>query len=313
MTGSLKNPADIAGLLRLRRALRALAPPVVHAYLVRGNFYGALAARSAGVPAVITSKRGHHDIAGRSERFGIAVSNRLSSVITGNAPSVLEFTRATEPRFVCPTAMIPSGIDTDRFDPDVTEDLRTELGLGERPIIGTAITWRPRKGFRMLFRAFAQVRQKYPDAVLLIAGVNDWESGDSNPRAVADEAGVTDAVRLLGRRSDMPAVIATADVFVLASESEGMSNAVLEAMAMRRPVVATAVGGNPVVIDEGRTGYLVDYPDDEALADRICRLLDDADFRHHAGEAGRVRVVERYSAASMVEQLQELYLGLVGH
>jgi starch synthase (maltosyl-transferring) len=311
MKGSLKDPRDLLGVLRMRRALCELRPPIVHAYLMRANFYGALAARLAGVPSIITSKRGHHDIAGLSERLGIAVSNRLSSVITGNAPSVLEFTRDTEPRFSCPTAMIPSGIDTERFDPAKTTDLRVELGLGSCPLIGTAITWRPRKGFRMLFHAFEIVRRTYPDARLLIAGVEDWASADSDPRAVADELGVTRSIVLLGRRDDMPAVLSALDVFVLPSESEGMSNAVLEAMAMRKPVVATAVGGNPVVIEEGRTGYLVDYPDHEALATRILELLGDRELCRRAGEAGRERVVEHYSARSMVAQMEHLYGGLL--
>lgn len=312
MRGSLRHPVDLRGLVRMRAAMRTLSPEIVHTYLMRGNFYGSVAARWAGVPGVITSKRGHHDIAGISEKVGICISNRLSDVITGNAPSVLEFTRETEPCVRAPMEMIPSGIDTDRFDPDGCGDLREELELGNRPVVGTAITWRPRKGFRMLFHAFEIVRRTHPDAVLLIAGVEDWESGDSDPKSVADTLGITDSIHLLGRRDDMPRVLATLDVFTLPSESEGMSNAVLEAMAMARPVVATAVGGNPVVIAEGTSGFLVDYPDHDALADRILRVLGDPELRRSAGSAGRERAVGMYSARSMVGQMEALYERLRG-
>jgi glycosyltransferase involved in cell wall biosynthesis len=312
MRGSLRHPRDLVGFMSMRSALKTLAPAVVHTYLMRGNFYGAIAARAAGVPRVITSKRGHHDIAGISEKLGIAASNRLSDVITGNAPSVLEFTRATEPWVRAPMEMIPSGIDTDRFDPVGCDDLREELSLGDRPVIGTAITWRPRKGFRMLFHAFDLVRRRYPDAALLIAGVENWESGDSDPRSVAEELGITDSVYLLGRRSDMPRVLNTFDVFTLPSESEGMSNAILEAMAMGVAVAATSVGGNPVVIAEGSSGFLVDYPDHDALAERLLRLLDDPRLRDSAGRSGRERAVGLYSARSMVAQMEALYGRLTG-
>jgi glycosyltransferase involved in cell wall biosynthesis len=200
--------------------------------------------------------------------------------------------------------MIPSGIDTDLFDPQTAGDLRGELGLGEQLVVGTAITWRPRKGFRMLFEAFARVRAAHPPARLLIAGVGEW---DPDPRALADELGIRDAVVLLGKRTDMPRVLGTLDVFVLPSESEGMSNALLEAMAMARPCVATAVGGNPHVIGDAGNGFLVEYPDSAALAERICALLADRGLSGGVGAAARERVVAAFSARSMVRQMESLY------
>jgi glycosyltransferase involved in cell wall biosynthesis len=309
MTGTLRSPRDLLGLARMTSALRRSRPAVVHAYLLRGNFYGALAARAAGVPVVVTSKRGLHRPAGRAERFAVAVSNRLSDAITGNSPAVLDFTREVETRVKEPMEMIPSGIDTDLFDPRTAGDLRAELGLGTQPVVGTAITWRPRKGFRMLFEAFARVRAAHPPARLLIAGVGAWDPG---PQALADELGIRDAVVLLGKRTDMPRVLGTLDVFVLPSESEGMSNALLEAMAMARPCVATAVGGNPHVIGEAGNGFLVEYPDSAALAERICALLADRGLSGGVGAAARERVVTAFSARSMVRQMENLYDRLLG-
>ena len=304
MSGTLKSPGDLVGLARITAALRRSRPTVVHGYLLRGNFYGALAARAAGVPVVVTSKRGLHRPVGRSERFAVVVSNRLSDAITGNSPAVLDFTREVEPAVREPMQMIPSGIDTDVFDPRVAGDLRADLGLGAAPVVGTAFTWRPRKGFRMLFEAFARVRASHPQARLLIAGEGEWAP---DPRALADELGIRDAVVLLGKRTDMPRVLGTLDVFVLPSESEGMSNALLEAMALARPCVATAVGGNPHVIGEGGNGFLVEYPDSAALAERLNALLADAGLRSRVGAAARERVVAAFSARSMVRQMENLY------
>jgi glycosyltransferase involved in cell wall biosynthesis len=304
MSGTLKSPGDLVGLARVTMALRRLRPAVVHGYLLRGNFYGALAARAAGVPVVITSKRGLHRPTGRSERVAVAVSNRLSDVMTGNSPAVLEFTRDVEPAVKAPMEMIPSGIDTDVFDPRTAGDLRGEMDLGARPVVGTAITWRPRKGFRMLFEAFARIRESYPEARLLIAGEREWAL---DPARLADALGIRDAVVLLGKRTDMPRVLGTLDVFVLPSESEGMSNALLEAMAMARPCVATAVGGNLHVIGEGGNGFLVPYPDSSALAERVNRLFADPGLRSCVGAAARDRVVGSFSARSMVRQMEKLY------
>ncbi len=313
MSGTLRNSRDIKGLARMVRAMRELRPAVVHGYLLRGNFYGAVAGRLAGVPAVVTSKRGLHEPAGLAETVSVQISNRLSHAITGNSLEVLEFTKRVEGSFPAPMSMIPSGIDTDRFDPRRVGgwprgSLREALGIGKSPVVGTAITFRPRKGFRMLFEAMAEIRVRLPDAQLLIAGADEMSP---EARSLAENLGLVRAIHLLGRRSDMPEVLSALDVFVLPSESEGMSNAILEAMAMRLPVVATDVGGAREQMEEGRSGFLVGYPDSRALADKVTRLLEDPALRERVGAAARERVVELYSAAGMVGQIEDLYATLL--
>lgn len=313
MKGSLRSPQDLRGLFRLVTALRRLKPAVVHGYLLRGNFYGALAGALAGVRCIVTSKRGLHAPAGRAERFAVKVSNHLSHRVTGNAPQVLEFTEDVEGYDSARMTMIPSGIDVIRFDPaaiDATARarMRQELGIDKAPVIGTAITFRPRKGFRLLFEAFADALITYPDAELVIAGAAEMSA---EAATLAAELDLGSKIHLLGRRPDMPEVLSAFDIFVLPSESEGMSNAILEAMAMELPVVATAVGGAPEVIDEGKTGYLVNYPDRRALASRFRELLGDSGLRASLGAAARPSVLASYSAASMVRHMQDLYVRLL--
>jgi glycosyltransferase involved in cell wall biosynthesis len=313
MTGTLRNPRDLKGLAAMVRAVRELRPAVVHGYLLRGNFYGAVAGRLAGVPAVVTSKRGLHEPAGLAETLSVQVSNRLSHAVTGNSLEVLEFTRRVEGRFPAPMTMIPSGIDTDRFDAGRVGgwprgSLREALGIGSSPVVGTAITFRPRKGFRMLFEAMAEIRRRVPDAHLVIAGADEMSP---EARDLAERLDLVRWIHLLGRRGDMPEVLSALDVFVLPSESEGMSNAILEAMAMRLPVVATDVGGAREQMAEGETGFLVDYPDSAALAAKVTRLLEDPALRERVGSAGRERVVAHYSAAGMVRQIEDLYATLL--
>lgn len=313
MGGSLKDPRDFRGLVSMVQALREIRPVVVHGYLLRGNFYAALAGRIAGVPVVVTSKRGLHEPAGVAEKVAVKVSGRLSDTITGNSPQVLEFTRSVEGPVAAPMAMIPSGIDTARFDPAAVglasrQRLRSELGIGQAPVVGTAITFRPRKGFRMLFEAMAELRRRVPQAQVLIAGADEMPA---EPAELARALELEGSIHLLGRRADMPEVLSAFDVFVLPSESEGMSNAILEAMAMELPVVVTAVGGAPVVVEEGVSGFLVDYPDSASMADRLDLLFADPARRRSVGEAARRRVVAAYSSAGMVRQMEELYVTLL--
>ena len=313
MRGTLKSPADLAGLVRMTAALRRLRPALLHAYLLRGNFYGAVAARLAGVPAVVTSKRGLHHPAGMAERFAVGTSNRLSTAILGNSPAVLEFTQRVEGVGAGRMVMIPSGIDTARFsrdgDGDTGGDLRRHLNLGDSPVVGAVTTFKPKKGFRMLFEVLALLERRLPAVRLVVAGEEEL-LGEA--AALAADLGIEENLVLLGKRDDIPSVLAACDVFVLPSQSEGMSNALLEAMSMELPAVATAVGGNPAVIEEGRSGYLVGSGDAQAMAERVASLLADEDLRRRVGRAARQRVVENYSAQSMVKQIESLYDRLYG-
>ncbi len=306
--GSLRRAQDLGALRRLARLVRGRGDGVVHGYLLRGNFYAAIAGRMARSALVVTSKRGLHLPASPAERLAVRVSNRLSTVITGNSPAVLDFTRQNEPTAGKPLVMIPSGIDVERFDRREQRGLRGELGLGDGPLVGSATTFRPKKGYPMLLRSFASLLESVPNARLLIAGEDRWQP---DAERMARELGILERVVLLGRRSDMPEVYSSLDVFVLASRSEGMSNALLEAMAMRLAVVATAVGGNPAVVRDGESGFLVPYGDHVAMAARVSGLLSDASARHAIGANARQRVVEQYSASAMVSKMESLYRRLL--
>jgi glycosyltransferase involved in cell wall biosynthesis len=114
-------------------------------------------------------------------------------------------------------------------------------------------------------------------------------------------------VHFVGHQEDILPWLAALDVFVLSSDWEGMSNALLEAMAAGLPVVATAVGGTPEVVVDGVTGLLVPPHDPISLAEAIVRLLDAPDLRRQMGQAGRERVKKRFTVERMVEQTQTLY------
>jgi len=292
----------------LARAFARERPAVVHAYLLRANLVGSLAARLAGVPVVLCSKRGCHERRG-GELLSAKISNRLAHCVTVNAEAVRDFVHANEG---CPRekmVVIPSGVDTDRFRPQSGTDWKARLGLpADCRVVGAVTRARTRKGVEEFVRALATVCKTFPEVRGVIVGEVSLDRG---LEALVGSLGLVDRLLLLGRRSDMPEVYRAFDVFVQASYDEGMSNAVLEAMATEKPVVATAVGGTGEVVHHGHSGLLVPAKDPGALAAAIRQVLVDAERAHHMGSLGRRIVENGFSARTMVGRMEQLYLDLL--
>jgi glycosyltransferase involved in cell wall biosynthesis len=165
------------------------------------------------------------------------------------------------------------------------------------------------KGHRDLVDALALIRDQLPQPWRLLAiGRDDGIGGDL--KAQAQSLGLGDNIRWLGERGDVDELLSASDMFNLPSHQEGFSNALLEAMAARLPVVATAVGGNADAVVAGETGSLVPVRDPRALAAAILRLAQDPDLRASFGEAGRRRVEQRFSLQACVDRYERLYRAL---
>jgi glycosyltransferase involved in cell wall biosynthesis len=292
----------------LARALRAAGVDLVHNYLLRANLVGALSARLARVPVVLCSKRGCHERRG-FELIGAKIGNRLADRVTVNAEAVRDFVHANEG---CPRekmVVIPSGVDTDRFRPLGASGFKARLGLAEADtVVGVVTRMRVRKGVEEFIRAIGRLRQTHPGVRGVIVGEVQL---DETLQGLVRALGLDRHLVLLGRRSDMPEVLSAFDVFVLSSHDEGMSNAILEAMAMEKPVVATDVGGTGEVVRHGQSGLLVPARDPDALAAAIGEVLSQPAGAREMGRLGRRLVEENFSAHSMVRQMERLYLELL--
>ena len=183
--------------------------------------------------------------------------------------------------------------------------VRRELGIPEAtPVIGTIANLYPVKGHTYLLKAAAEVAKVVPQAVWLLAGRGHLLG------QLQDEAcrlGIAERVRFLGFRDDPAALLQALDLFVLPSLSEGLSVAVLEAMAAGKPVVATDVGGNREVIVDRRTGFLVPARDPSALAARTMTLLTDKRLADLYGMNGKARIRQEFSLERMVSAYEQLY------
>jgi glycosyltransferase involved in cell wall biosynthesis len=193
--------------------------------------------------------------------------------------------------------VIPNGLDF-----SVVEQRRARPRL--RKVIVVA-NLRPEKGHDVLMDAAVPVLRRFPDAQFeIVGGGPELET----LLARADARRMTHAFTFLGHRDDVPARLADADIFVLPSRSEAFPNAVLEAMAAGLPIVASGVGGILELIDDNRTGLLVPPGDAAGLADRLCRLMENAAFASRLGDAARDEARTRYSFDRMVAAFEFVYL-----
>lgn len=299
--GLLARVAALTGELRRRR------PDIVHNYLLRANLIGSVSARLAGVPVVLCSKRGCHHRRGY-ELMSEKIGNFLADRVTVNAGAVRDFVHADEGCPLQKMVVIPSGVDTSRFQPLPARDFKAAIGVpGDRTVVGVVTRMRVRKGVEEFIRSIALVRRTHPEVHGVIVGEVDL---DGELSGLIHSLGLQDHLTLLGRRSDMPEVLSAFDLFVLCSHDEGMSNAILEAMAMEKAVVATDVGGTGEVVRHGQTGLLVPPRDPEPLARAIVELVEHPQRMREMGGRGRAVVVERFSAQSMVRQMEKLYIEL---
>jgi glycosyltransferase involved in cell wall biosynthesis len=304
---SFKGPGLMTRVAALARALRRDRIDIVHNYLLRANLVGSISARVARVPVVLCSKRGCHWRRG-FELLSARIGNALADSVMVNAEAVRDFVHGNEG---CPRekmVVIPSGVDTDRFQPLPPAPFKARLGLPEdRLVVGVITRMRVRKGVEEFIRAIGEVRQTRPEVHGVIVGD---VSLDEPLQELVRSLRVQTHLSLLGRRSDMPEVLSAFDVFVLSSHDEGMSNAILEAMAMEKPVVATDVGGTGEVVRHGHSGVLVPPKDPHALALAISDVLAQPVRAHEMGRLGRRLVVDGFSAQAMVRQMEQLYFDL---
>ena len=299
-----RGPWDVAVARRLARYLREQRPDLLHATLFHANLLAAAVARRAGVGALVLSQRGsyEHNLPLPVPAFwrGLArrAARRADALIVNSAAAAQEERAAGVPAAKIVT--IPNGVAI----PAAPSPSRADLGLpGDGPLVVSVGRLEPVKGQRVLLEAWAQVRARHPQARLAVLGEGSQRDA---LRALAERLGVSGQVAWLGERPAGP-YIAAADLLVQASLSEGMPNAVLEAMALGTAIVATRVGGTPEVVVDGVTGTLVAAGDAAALAAGITRMLDDPDARSRHSRAARERAQRQFSPEAMVAATEAVY------
>ena len=295
---------DLGVIFRLRRVIKERRVSIVHAYLGLPGFYGTMAGKLTGAKVITTIRiagpRRH--ISDASERIAFLVCDRIIS----NSKAGVDYYFKTWPGRG-KTVTIYNGYDPSDFGSGTLRS-RAELGLPEEGlIVGHVANLSYLKDYPTFLRAMALVVDRLPESCSVIVGDGakrtDYES-------LASGLGIRDRTHFLGHRRDVLELVRHFDIGVLASHpdySEGLSNSIAEYMGLARPVVATAVGGNCELVQDGRTGLLSPAGEPEPLAEKIVSLLQDRDLRQRMGSEGRKFFEEHLTLERMVNDTQQVY------
>ncbi len=310
-----RNKLDLSLIFTVARLIKECEIDVVQTTLLLADLVGAMAARIAGKPPVIsweTVSHGENDILRTGNRHILAYKFAMKRVSRIVAVSQ-EIQRSLIQRRGIPAekiAYIPYGVDLKKFARrNGSIDKRSILNIpSDRIVVGTVARAEPYKGVAYLQKVALQMVQQHPKLDFVFVG-----DGSLRKELEAEVAaqGLSERIHFLGFRNDVHEVMNTFDIFILPSLTEGLPNVILEAMASSKPVIATAVGGIPEAVVEGETGLLIPPSNTTAIMDAIRSLLSDHKAALRMGEAGRRRVEENFSLQKEVSSFEHLYQQLL--
>lgn len=305
------SPRTVTDLTRAAAFLRREQTDILDCMLGITTLVGPFVGRAAGVPVVVNNQRNlsYWLSGGVKERVYGFVSRRLVDAVLVNSEAAI---RELVERFAVPESKIMHvGVGTDlsrAAEAAPNEALVSELGLGGRRVVGIVGKLSQVKGHRLFLKAAALISQTRADVAFLVVGDGpDREALEAESEAL----GLSSRVRFAGARGDVPSLLKTMDVLVVSSFSEGSPNVVLEGMGAGVPLVATRVGGIPEIVEDGRSGLLVEPGDARALSEAVLALLNEPERARSMGRRGRELAVERFDIDAVVRRTEDVLLGLL--
>jgi len=293
-------------IYKIAHLLKKIGAHIVQTHNWGTALEGILGAKLARVPRIIHAERGTIEDKKRNivlQRFLWGFANQVLSVSEVHRKRVTDVIGFPQEQI----KTIVNGVDTERFFPnsETKQDIRKKLGLKKNSLcIGTVGSLRPVKNHLLLINACKTILPYFDQVEVLIVGEGPLET---QLRQEVETLGFSKKIHFAGGQSNIPEILNALDIFVLSSLREGMPNAVLEAMACGVPVVATAVGGVPEIIDSPQVGIVINSLDEVALASALRALLENEDKRIEIGLRGRERVVKHFSLKKMINQYHLLY------
>jgi len=302
-----RSRLDFATVRRIRDIIAIQGINLVHSHGYKSDVYALLAGRRLGIPLLGTSHHWTHQTrAVRLYEFldGLTL-RRFDAVVAVSQVIAGQLREAGVP--IDKITVIDNGIDLTPFN-SAAPVLKSDLNAKGQLLIGTVGRLVEQKGMNYFLTAAKQLLKEFPNLTFVIVG----DGPDLGKlQQMAKELRIENKVRFTGVRYDMANVYASLDVFALASIEEGMPMTLLEAMASRLPVAATAVGAVPQIVIPGETGMLVKARDAAEMAQAIAALLRDPALRERLGANGQRKVHERFSSQVMSQNYYQLYTRLI--
>lgn len=309
--GGFDSPQGIYQMLRLAFFLRRGGFRIVHTHDLYANLLGIPAAVIARVPVIISSQRdlSHLDIYRTRRRVWLRRLQNLSNVVLTNADAVRQALLAENHFAPEKIRVIHNGVDMEQFDGKSRDRtwLKPESG-NEKWIALVGNMHSDVKGHPSLIAAAAAVVREFPEARFVLAGDGTRRKEFEQQAA---QLGLEGNFLFLGRRNDVPRILSCSDIAVLPSKAEGLPNAVLEYLAAGLPTIASRVGGNAEIVQDGVTGMLVPAEDPAAMSNAILLLLRDPALAARIGKNGREYVAREFSFQRMIENTDQLYTELL--
>jgi glycosyltransferase involved in cell wall biosynthesis len=290
---------SLPAFARLYFVLRSSKPGIVHTFFPASNSFGVLISRLAGTRIVISSRRDMGYNLTRKDIALLKIANRFVSCVVTNARAVQEHTIKIEGIKRKKTRVIYNGISFDDYNRSSHTNAQKE------PIIGIVANLnRPVKRVDLFIKAAAIIHRDFPNVKFWIVGDGPLRMGLER---LASNLGLNSNVVFMGRRGDVKKLLDEMIVGVICSDSEGLSNTILEYMGAALSVIATDVGGNPELVYHGRTGLLVPPNDAGSLAEGLIRLLKDSETACRMGDTGREFLNKKFRIDGMIQKTRDLY------
>jgi L-malate glycosyltransferase len=307
----IDSPSGMLGVLQLACLLRKQRIEILHAHDLWSNLVGMAAAMLARVPVTITSQRdlSHDAWYGTYRRRVLRYFQGRSSMVLTNANAIRDGLIAKDGIPAETVCVIYNGVDLEGFqNARSNRESMFPGSAGKKLVVMVGNMISSVKGHPVLIAAASEIVQLHPETQFVLVGEGPRRS---EFEAQVGAAGLKQNFLFLGRRSDVPQILACCDIAVLPSLAEGLPNAVLEYLAAGLPVVASALGGNLEVIKDGVSGLLVRSQDPHALGEALDRLLSDDQMASRLAQAGRERVAESFSFEHLVAEMDKLYSRLL--
>lgn len=300
---------DIKLIRNLMNLIKKEKIDLVHSHLLDMNFYSSIVAKMTGVPHISTE---HGDIHHTSKRMNIKTRIKAKA-IARFSDRIVFVSRYTRDRFLS-IANVPkkkieiiyNGIDLKEYEEPIdVQKKKADVGIKEGEfVVGNVSNLYPVKGQIYLLKAAMKVIKEIPNTKFLIIGRGELEG---KLRREARDLGIESNVKFLGFREDVKELLKIMDIFVLSSLSEGLPLSLIEAMASKVPVVVTAVGGIPEVVDDGIDGLLVPSADADTLAEKLTNLLKNKRIADRLGFSGNQKIKDQFNLQFMLNKYQEIY------